>query len=192
MQGLEKLIDLLKTAGRTSFILSLFLFLYLYLASKGIVPIDAAPYFSPAVWLAAILFMAVAVSSLVDEIAVYVRRFLKDREKKNLDSVMLRNFIEEIPMLSDTERRIFGYLLKNNTNRFEADGTGARASSLIAKGYIIPLKLDHMKYASGHYPFQVADVIWRDLLNRRSDFPHIPYFDHYNNKEAKPWSFYAE
>lgn len=187
MQGLEKIIDLLKTGGWQSFFIALSLFVFLRLQSVGVIDTSAVPYLAPIVWLLAIVFSGIAVASLGDQI----KHWLQERRKRRLTfqarEARRKAFVEDIDRLTDKEREILGYLLSKNQKRFDADSTGDHASSLIAKGYINLIARPGMHYHINSFPFEVADYVWEEMQARRERFPYHPRSVKVRGGEVAPW-----
>lgn len=187
MQGLEKLIDLLKTGGWQSFFVAAALFGFLLLQGSGVIDTTPVPYLVPIVWLVAIVLLGVAAASLGDQIKLYFRKKREVEAHKIAEFSKRKAFIEDIPRLTTKERQIFGYLLAKNQKRFDADATGDHASNLIAKGYIISLLRGKTYVSPSSFPFEVADYVWEEIQARKDQFPYVPEQYSRGGGEKAPW-----
>lgn len=188
MQGLEKIIDLLKTGGWQAFFVSIALFAFILLEARGMIDTTPVPYIVPVVWLIAIVFAGISAAAFGDYLKGLNAVRKKEAARKKAELARRQAFIEDIPRLSDREKRIFGYLLAKNRKRFEADSTGDHASSLIAKGYIVLIARPGMHYHFSSFPFEVADFVWEEISNRRDQFPYEPVTSTRGGRhEVPPW-----
>ena len=185
LQGLEKLIDLLKTGGWQAFFVGASLFVFLRLQALGIIDTSSIPYVVPIVWLPAIIFSGIAAASLGDQIKIHFQTRKKGRAKILAEKARRQAFIDDIPRLSARERQIFGYLLENNRKRFDAASTGEYASGLIAKGYITLIARPGMLYSFSKFPFEVPDFVWDEMNLRKDQFPYISQSK--GGGEKAPW-----
>lgn len=187
MQGLEKLIDLLKTGGWQAFFVSLSLFVFLYLQARGIIDTSPVPYIVPMVWLLAIIFLGIAAASFGDQIKIHFQTSKKGKARKSAEEARRKAFIDDIPRLSERERQILAYLLEKNRKRFDADSTGEYASGLIAKGYINLIARPGMHYSIDSFPFEVSEFVWEEMSSRKEQFPYVPRTHSRGGGEKAPW-----
>lgn len=187
MQGLEKLIDLLKTGGWQSFFVGLALLIFLLLQSWGIIDTTSVPYIVPIVWLLAFVFLGIAVASLGDQIKLYFQNRKKAGDHIRFELARRKAFIDDIPHLTDRERQIFAYLIAKNQKRFNADSTGEYASGLIAKGYIVSIARPGSYYTIRSFPFEVPSFVWEEIQARMDLFPYRAMNHSRGGGERAPW-----
>lgn len=187
MQGLEKIIDLLKTGGWQSFFVGLALLVFLLLQSWGVIDTTSVPYIVPIVWLLAFFFLGIATASLGDQIKLHFQNKRKARDRRRYELDQRKAFIDDIPHLTEREKQIFAYLIAKNQKWFDADSTGEYASGLVAKGYIVSIARPGSYYTINGFPFEVPNFVWEEIQVRKELFPYLAVNRSRGGGEKAPW-----
>ena len=97
-------------------------------------------------------------------------------------------FINDIPFLSEDERKILGYLREKKQKTFGVNVDGGYASTLLGKRYIYAITQPGQVFDYNRMPVAVAEHVWEVILQRPDDFPYRPEFSSGHPKvETYPW-----
>jgi hypothetical protein len=99
-------------------------------------------------------------------------------------------FINDIPTLTEDERRILGYLRHHKVRTFDTDLDGGYANTLLAKRYVMHVAGTQVVDRT-RVPTVVADYVWRIVNEQPGEFPHDPQWSREggsrNRVEVHPW-----
>lgn len=157
--------------GAISVALSIF---WLFLRIGVLPPIDS-PWIIYGLPLAILITGALALFGILEFIAAQVTKKIKERHKQVARSKRLskekQEFRDYIPFMTETEKRILGYLLQFKQKTFTAPITGGEAATLIGRGYIKMGVRGEQVVNQLSVPFLVPDHFWDVLVDFRAEFP---------------------
>jgi len=184
---LSKTLDLLKASGWQTGMIALSAALFLYLSKAEVLP-PMEPWMIPAAW--GILFVsgALAAASLGNAIQQGILAGLAWWKRRRALQKIKQRFIDDIPTLTEHERRILGYLRHYRQKTLVGDVDGGYASTLIAKGYLYMIAAPGQRFGYDKIPYAVAEHVWKVINERPQDFPHQPVFNPDDRRvEMYPW-----
>lgn len=191
MDGLSKVVDLLKASGWQCLMLSAAAWSFIWASRAGHVPPLEGSWLLIAYVFAfgtAALALAAAGAQLqrlgVFLIGVWKAWYLKRAAQ--------RRFRKQIDFLDEHERQIFGYLLHYKRKAFGAAMDGGYASKLIAQGFIVRIGQAGQVFDAEDMPLKVPEYIWEVLEETGEQFPHRPQYAEGNRHgrdrtEVQPW-----
>lgn len=181
---LSKMGEIFKLPARLGFTLCVSCAAVIYLGSQGIIP-GVTGLLLTTLWILAAFFAAVAAAgllSVLQKLCEHVFSFVSTKRKRR---AMRKQFIEEIPLLTERERQIFGYLLHRNQNTFTAEQDAGHASTLVARSYIYSIGVPGQTVRQSRIPFRVQPDVWQVLQERAEEFPYRP--ETHRGSEIAPW-----
>lgn len=112
------------------------------------------------VWIAFVYASVVLLIRIIQSVDAWIKRALKKRHRcqwinKNLDT------------LSEEERDVFAYMLKNNQRSVTGPFGNSHFAPLVQKGLLICAS---GAYRQSGWPHTVPDDVWEELIVRRNEF----------------------
>lgn len=184
----SKIFELLKASGWQTGMLAIFGAGFLYLSRIGVLPpLEPSMILVGAAGVA--ICAALAFASICSGIQGLIQAGWAWWQRRVAIRRAERLFEEDIPTLSDHERRILGYLRHYRLKTFVGDRDGGYADTLIAKRYVRMIGVHGQAVSYDRVPFAVADHVWRIINERSEEFPHQPVMSSENRRlEVYPWT----
>lgn len=142
--------------------LAVFLSLLLYLTRSGTLPLLSQVGWVPeTLTVGALLFVVLAVFSSINSVWNWASTRAKSKQFK-------RSIIAHLDSLAHKEAQILGALVHTNRRSFNTRLDNGDVHTLVQKRLLVQ--------GSGtinvlEVPYMVPDLIWSELLNRKSEFP---------------------
>ncbi|WP_455962078.1 hypothetical protein [Methylorubrum aminovorans] len=189
LEALAKFVDVLKATGWQTGFIALAAALFLYLSQAGFLP-PLEPWMLQTGWAVALAFAALSAASLATACQNGVKAAWAWWQSRRARQAAERRFIDDIPTLTEHERRILGYLRHHRKRAFDTDMDGGYANTLLSKGYVRHV-YGAQDVDSTRVPTHVVDYVWRIVNERPGDFPHDPQWSqergHRSRVETHPW-----
>ncbi|MGF7052836.1 hypothetical protein GGC47_002015 [Bosea sp. OAE752] len=178
---LDKIWGLLKLSGWQLVMVSCASFLGLWLFGPVFGPIVSA-----GLAIAGVFAGALAAAALITWFASptsYPNRSVAALWSKRADR---ERFRRHIPLLTQEEKQILGYLLHHSRRTFETDLSGELASGLIALGFARFIGAPNQAFTANRRPVEIPEHIWQLVVENRAQFPHQPRLSP-GGREVFPW-----
>ena len=182
-----KWLEILKASGWQTAALALACVLIVVLINKDVIPTTSSPLWITVPSIVAVICGCLSLAAIGKALAktfkpvMKINQWLLERQK-------IKEVREFIPYMTDTDRKIIGYLLYHNQKMFQADRDGGYAAPLISKG-IIKVSLRHGQiYDALHVPFEIPDYAWSVLEKNNRLFPYNP--PSRGEVETHPWAIH--
>ena len=188
LEAFSKFVDVLKASGWQTGFVTLFAAAFVYLSHIGVLP-PMEPWMVLAGLAVAFAFGALATASLVTAIQNGLKATWSWWQRRQAQEAAVKRFVDDIPTLTEHERRILGYLRHHKIRAFDTDIDGGYANTLLAKCYLYHAA-GTQQVDPGRVPTLVADYVWRIVNARADNFPHQPEWGEGGQRrgvETLPW-----
>ena len=178
-----KWLEILKASGWQTASLAVAFFMFWKLVRTGAIPSSHSPLWEALPALGFLICGMLTLFGMVDALikAINPRSRIALWQRRRSEQKLTENYI---PHMTESDKKIIGYLLHNNQKTFQAGMTGGFAAPLISKG-IIQKDLQHGQiFDISEMPFFVPDHIWAVLERNRESFPYTPPE---RTTEPPPW-----
>lgn len=150
---------------------------------------DIGSWMRPLVVVLMILTGCLFVSSIIPQLWQSTESYRFKRRITAQHEVRVRRFKEDIPYLTEKEKKILGYLRHHKQKRFTGASDAGHATTLLSKGYIRFIGVRGQIVDAMDMPFEVAEHVWEVIEAQPDDFPHVPEFSDRSSGrvEMQPW-----
>ena len=91
-----------------------------------------------------------------------------------------------IPHMTEREKNIIGYLLKNNQKMFTGAADGGYAVTLISRGIVVRAMRSGQQASVFDVPYMIPDDIWDVLIRHKDKITYKPRMK--GGVEVHPWA----
>ena len=180
-------LDILKASGWQTTGLTVACIVIVVMIKQGIIPTTNSALWIAIPSIAGVIFGFLSLAAIANAFVVNVEPgkrirfwFLKRQKIKEVSDF--------IPYMTDTDRKIIGYLLYHNQKTFQADSDGGYAAPLISKGIIRVACKQGQVFDPSWVPFEIPDYAWSVLEQNKSSFPYGP--PPKGETEKHPWAIH--
>ncbi len=181
-----KWLEILKATGWQTGALTIACTVILLLVRIKAIPTNGSLLWITIPVIGIIIFGSLTFTTIINSLVKAIKpseRFiqwrLKNKKKKEV--------CDFIPFMTDTDRKIIGYLLYHNQKIFQTTQDGGYAAPLISKGIIQPSINKSGQYVDiTRIPFEIPNHIWHVLEKNRDSFPYTPPRN--GEVEKHPWA----